>query len=276
MIYYKTAEEIELIRASCLLVGKTLGLVASMLRPGITGKEVDEAAEAFIRDHGGEPGFKGYGDFPNTLCMSLNSCIVHGVPGEREFLDGDIASIDCGVYMNGFYGDCAYTFPIGDVDEKIMQLLRVTNESLYKGIEKAVVGRRLGDISYAIQEYAGKKHKYGIVRELVGHGVGKDLHEEPQVPNYGKRGKGIVLKEGLVIAIEPMVNMGTKDIKNAKDGFGILTKDNKPSAHYEHTIAVKKGQADILSSHEYVEEAIKNNPNIKEVSLKSRIFADQI
>ncbi len=277
MIYYKTAEEIELIRASSQLVGKTLGLVASMLKPGITGLEIDKAAEAFIRSHKGAiPGFKGYGDFPATLCVSLNACVVHGIPNKKEFVDGDVVSVDCGVLMNGYYGDCAYTFPVGDVPEKVMKLLRVTNESLYRGIDNAIVGKRLGDISYAIQDYAEKKHKYGIVRKLVGHGIGKNLHEEPEVPNYGKRGRGIKLKEGLVIAIEPMVNMGTKDVEQSKDGWTILTKDRKPSAHYEHTITVKKGKADILSTHKYVEEAIKNNINIKEVSLKNRIFADQI
>ena len=275
IIYYKTAEEIELIRKSCMLVGETLGLVGSMLKPGMKGDIIDAAAEEFIRDHGAEPGFKGLYDFPSTLCVSVNSCVVHGIPSKREFRDGDIVSVDCGVYMNSFFGDCAYTFPIGDVSEEIMKLLRVTEESLYLGIENAVVGRRLGDISAAIQYHAEKKHKYGIVRKLVGHGVGRDLHEDPEVPNFGKRGKGIKLKEGLVIAIEPMVNMGTKEVSQSKDGWGILTNDKKPSAHYEHTVAVKKGKADILSTHDYVIAAIKNNPNIKEVSSKKQIFANQ-
>lgn len=275
MIYYKTAEEIELLRASNILVGKTLGIVAEMLKPGMTGAEVDKVAEEFIRDHNAVPGFKGYNDFPNTLCISKNACVVHGIPSTKPFVDGDIVSIDCGVLMNGYYGDCAYTFPIGDVSEKIMHLLRVTKESLYKGIENAIVGKRLGDISYAIQALAEKKHKYGIVRKLVGHGVGQNLHEDPQVPNHGKRGRGIKLKEGLVIAIEPMVNMGTKDVEQSKDGWTIYTKDRKPSAHFEHSVAVKKGKADILSTHDYLEEAIRKNINIKEVSINNQIFAHQ-
>lgn len=276
MIYYKTAEEIELIRQSSQLVGRTLGIVAEMLKPGITGEEIDRVAEEFIRDNGGIPGFKGLYDFPSTLCISKNSCVVHGIPEKKEFIDGDVVSVDCGVFMNDFYGDCAYTFPIGDVSEAIMNLLRITEDSLYLGIEQAVVGKRLGDVSSAIQTYAEKKNKYGIVRKLVGHGVGRELHEDPEVPNFGKRGRGVKLKEGLVIAIEPMVNMGTKEVKQSKDGWGILTADGKASAHYEHTVAVGKGQADILSTHEYVVEAIKNNVNIKEVSSKYRIFANQI
>jgi methionyl aminopeptidase len=275
MIYYKTDEEIELIRISSQMVGKTLGLVGEMLKPGVTGLSIDKAAEEFIRDNKGIPGFKNYNGFPSTLCVSLNDCVVHGIPSKKEFKDGDIVSVDCGVLLNGFFGDCAYTFAIGNVDEKTMTLLRVTNDSLYKGIENAVVGKRLGDISFAIQEYAEKKHKYGIVKKLVGHGIGKKLHEEPEVPNYGKRGKGIQLKNGLVIAIEPMVNMGTRDVDQMKDGWTILTKDRKPSAHFEHTVAVRKGKADILSTHEYVETAIKNNPNLREISTKNQIFAVQ-
>lgn len=275
MIYYKTDEEIELIRESSLLVGRTLGLVASMLKPGVTGKAIDKAAEEFIRSHDAIPGFKGLYDFPATLCISVNACVVHGIPIDKPFQDGDIVSVDCGVYKNGFYGDCAYTFPIGDVSEDIMKLLRVTEESLYIGIENAVAGKRLGDISGSIQEHAEKKHKYGVVRSLVGHGVGKSLHEDPEVPNFGKKGKGPKLKEGLVIAIEPMVNMGTKDVRQLKDGWGIVSADNKPTAHYEHTVAVKKGQADILSSHAFVVEEIKKNPNLKEVSSKNMIFANQ-
>jgi methionyl aminopeptidase len=276
MIYYKTNEEIELMRMSNQMVGRTLGLVGEMLKPGVTGESIDKAAEEFIRDNKGIPGFKGLYGFPSTLCVSLNDCVVHGIPTKKQvFKDGDIVSVDCGVILNEFYGDCAYTFAVGDVDEAIMKLLRITNESLYKGIEQAIVGKRLGDISYAIQSYAEKKHGYGIVKKLVGHGVGKELHEDPEVPNFGKRGRGIKLKEGLVIAIEPMVNMGTRDVEQMKDGWTILTKDRKPSAHFEHSVAIRKGKADILSTHEYVEAAIKNNQNLKEISTKSQIFAVQ-
>lgn len=273
MIYYKTDEEIELIRKSGQLVGKTLGLVGQLLKPGVTGAQIDKAAEEFIKDHKGVPGFKGYGGFPSTLCISSNACVVHGVPNAKEFKDGDIVSVDCGVLMNGYYGDCAYTFAIGNVEEATMNLLQVTKESLYLGIENAIIGKRLGDISFAIQDFAEKKHKYGIVRSLVGHGIGKNLHEEPEVPNFGKRGRGIVLKNGLVIAIEPMVNMGTKNVQQMNDGWTILTKDRKPSAHYEHTVAVRKGKAEILTTHEFVEDSIKKNPNLREISIKKQIFA---
>ena len=210
MIVYKTDEEIELIRESCLLVSKTLSHVASKLKPGITGKELDAEAEELIRDHGAEPGFKGYNDFPATLCISKNEEVVHGIPDNYEFKEGDIASIDCGVFMNGFFGDAAYTFAFKDVDDETLKLLQVTKASLYKGIEKAVAGKRLGDISHAIQSFTEKQHGYGVVRELVGHGLGRNLHEPPEVPNFGKQGKGIKLQEGLVIAIEPMINLGTR------------------------------------------------------------------
>ena len=195
-IYYKTDSQIALMRKSALLVSKTLALVGSLLKPGITGLQIDKAAEKFIRAHKAKPGFKGYRGFPATLCVSKNACVVHGIPDKTPFKDGDIVSVDCGVLLNGYYGDCAYTFAIGDVSEEVMELLRVTNESLYKGIGRAVVGRRIGDISYAVQEYAEKKHKYGVVRELVGHGIGRNLHEEPEVPNFGKRGRGIKMKDG--------------------------------------------------------------------------------
>lgn len=268
MILYKTKEEIEIIRENCLLVGKTLGLVASLIKPGITGLEIDKKAEAFIRDHGAEPGFKGYNGFPNTLCVSPNQCVVHGIPSDKVFEDGDIVSVDCGVFNHGYYGDAAYTFALGNVNEEKMELLRITNGSLYKGIEMAVIGGRLGDIGWAIQEYTEKENGYGVVRELVGHGLGRNLHEKPEVPNYGKRGKGPQLKEGLVIAIEPMVNLGAKAVRASKDGWTIETLDKSISAHYEHTIAVTKNGPDILSSHDYVEEAIKNNVEIQEVSIK--------
>jgi methionyl aminopeptidase len=264
-IYYKTEEEIELIRASNLLVSKTLSLVGEMLKPGVSGKQIDEKAEMFIRDNGGVPSFKGYDGFPATLCVSRNEAVVHGIPGDDPFEDGDILSVDCGVYMNGFHGDSAFTFAIGEVDEEVMKLLRATRESLYLGIEQAVAGNRIGDISHAIQMATEKKYGYGIVRELVGHGVGRDLHEKPEVPNYGRRGRGVLLKEGMVIAIEPMVNLGTKRFSQLNDGWTIITRDRKPSAHYEHSVAVKKGAADILSDHSFVEAAVKNNPELKDI-----------
>lgn len=255
MITYKSAEEIELIRESSLLVGKTLAEVAKIIRPGITPLELDRRAEEFIRDSNAIPAFKGYGDFPNTLCISLNDVVVHGIPSSKALIDGDIVSVDCGVLKNGYYGDSAYTFEIGEVNEAIKQLLKVTKESLYKGIEKAIEGMRIGDVGFAVQEHA-EKFGYGIVREMVGHGIGKNLHEKPEVPNYGKRGTGIKLSEGLVIAIEPMINLGKAPIFQDKDGWTIRTKDGKVSAHFEHTVAVKKGKADILSSFEFVEEVL--------------------
>lgn len=274
MVYYKTTAEVELIRESCLIVSKVLGLVGSLIKPGITGEELDRKAEELIRDNKGVPGFKGYNDFPSTLCISPNEEIVHGIPNKKEFQDGDIVSVDCGCLLNGFYGDAAYTFAIGDVSDGIIDLLCITNESLYKGIENAVVGKRLTDISFAVQKYVEREHSYHVVRELVGHGIGQNLHEEPEVPNFGKRGKGLKMKDGLVIAIEPMVNMGTRNIKQDKDGWTIYSEDCSPSAHYEHTVVVRKDNADILSTHQYVEVAIKNNPNIREISRKKTIFAD--
>lgn len=255
MITYKSAEEIELIRESSLLVGKALAEVAKIIRPGITPLELDRRAEEFIRDSNAIPAFKGYGDFPNTLCISLNDVVVHGIPSSKALIDGDIVSVDCGVLKNGYYGDSAYTFEIGEVPAAIKQLLKVTKESLYKGIEKAIDGMRIGDVGFAVQEHA-EKFGYGVVREMVGHGIGKNLHEKPEVPNYGKRGSGIKLIEGLVIAIEPMINLGKAPIFQDNDGWTIRTKDGKVSAHFEHTIAVKKGKADILSSFEFVEEVL--------------------
>jgi len=262
-IYIKTEEEIELLRKSDLLVSKTLSLMGEMLKPGISAKELDTKAEELIRDNGGVPSFKGYQGFPATLCVSINEAVVHGIPTDVEIKDGDIVSIDCGVYMNGFHGDAAYTFAIGDVDEEIMELLRATNKSLYLGIEQAIAGNRVGDISYAIQNYTERKLGYGVVRELVGHGVGRDLHEKPEVPNFGKRGRGPVLKEGMTIAIEPMINLGTKRVTVLKDGWTIITKDKKPSAHFEHSVVIRKNKAELLSNHEIVEKSIKNNINIK-------------
>lgn len=269
MISYKSAEEIELIRENCLLVCKTLSLAGSLLRPGITGKEIDAKAEELIRDHGAEPGFKGYKGFPATLCISINEQVVHGIPSDYEFKEDDIVSIDCGVYNNGYFGDAAYTFAFQDIDLEVMKLLVVTKESLYKAINSAVPGNRIGDIGYAVQSFTEKEHKYGVVRELVGHGLGKNLHEPPEVPNFGRRGNGIQLKEGMVIAIEPMINLGTRKVRVQKDGWTIQTGDRKPSAHYEHTIAIKKGGADILSDHDIIEKAIKNNDFLSDISIKN-------
>ncbi|AEE52597.1 type I methionyl aminopeptidase [Haliscomenobacter hydrossis] len=272
MVYYKTDEEVEFIRKSCLLVCDALAHVASIIRPGITAKEIDAAAEMVILDHGALPAFKGYRGFPATLCVSINEQVVHGIPtGNIIFQDGDIVSVDCGVQWNGFFGDAAYTFPLGNVSEKVMELCRVTKTSLYKGIEQAVAGHRIGDVSFAIQNYVEKGFQYGIVRELVGHGVGRNLHEDPEVPNYGKRGKGIKLQEGLVIAIEPMVNLGKKEVITAKDGWTVAAKDHQPSAHYEHTVVVRRNKADILSSHVPIEAAISKNSEVREVSLKGEM-----
>ena len=255
MIYYKTEEEIELVRKSSLLVAKTHAEIAGLIKPGITTLALDKIAEEFIRDKGGVPAFKGYGGFPNTLCMSPNEQVVHGIPNDKFLENGGILSVDCGVVMNGYYGDSAFTYEVGEVDAETKQLLKVTKESLYKGIEQAVAGNRIGDIGYAVQQHA-ESFGYGVVRELVGHGVGKNLHESPEVPNHGRRGKGVMLKEGLIIAIEPMINMGTKRILQHNDGWTITTIDNKPSAHFEHTIVVRKGKAEILSSFEEIEKKI--------------------
>ncbi|MDG1349393.1 MAG: type I methionyl aminopeptidase [Flavobacteriales bacterium] len=255
MIYYKTEEEIELVRKSSLLVAKTHAEIAGLIKPGITTLALDKIAEEFIRDNGGVPAFKGYGGFPNTLCMSPNDQVVHGIPNDNVLENSEILSVDCGVVMNGYYGDSAFTYEVGEVDAETKQLLKVTKESLYKGIEQAVAGNRIGDIGYAVQQYA-ESFGYGVVRELVGHGLGKNLHESPEVPNYGRRGRGVMLKEGLVIAIEPMINMGTRRITQHNDGWTITTNDNKPSAHFEHTIVVRKGKAEILSSFEEIEKKI--------------------
>lgn len=274
MIFYKTDEEIELIRQSCHLVCKTLAEVGALLKPGISSDKIDRVAEEFIRDYKAVPAFKGYRGFPASLCVSLNDAVVHGIPSEKQvFKDGDIVSVDCGVEWNGYFGDAAYTFAIGDVAEPTMQLMRVTHASLYKGIEQAVAGNRLGDIGFSIQNFVERQHGYGIVRELVGHGVGRDLHESPEVPNYGQRGRGIKLKDGLVIAIEPMVNLGKKEVRTERDGWTVHAKDGKPSAHFEHTVAVRKKSADILSDHSYIEAAIRNNPNIKELEAKKSVAA---
>ncbi|MBX3241211.1 MAG: type I methionyl aminopeptidase [Chitinophagaceae bacterium] len=263
MIFYKTKEEVELIRKSSLLVSATLAEVATYLKPGITTLQVDTFAEKFIRDNGAVPSFKNYKGFPFTCCISVNDAIVHGFPNNDILQDGDIVSVDVGVYMNGFHGDSAYTFAIGEIKPELKQLLRVTKEALYKGIEKAIVGNRVGDIAYAIQEHTERKHGYGVVRELVGHGLGRQLHEEPQVPNFGKRGTLTKLHEGLVIAIEPMINLGKKDVFYDDDGWTVRTKDGKPSAHYEHTICVQRNKADILSSFDIIEKNEKANTNLE-------------
>lgn len=256
MIYYKTEEEIEKIRESSLLVAKTLAEVAKHIVPGVTTLELDTIAYNFIKDHGAVPGFLNYKKFPNTLCISVNSAVVHGLPGSYRLNNGDIVSIDCGVLYNGFYGDSAYTFSVGEISDESKRLLQITKECLLKGIEMAVVGKRLGDISYAIQEHA-EKNNCSVVRELVGHGIGRKLHEDPEVPNYGKRGRGPLLQKGLVIAIEPMINLGKKDVVHEEDGWTVKTADGKFSAHYEHTISVENGKADILTTFKYIEEALK-------------------
>ena len=258
MIYYKSEEEINLVRESSLLVAKTHAEIAKLIKPGISSLELDQIAEEFIRDNGGKPAFKGYNGFPCTLCASPNEVVVHGIPNNEPINDGTILSIDCGVFMNGFYGDSAYTYEVGEVKKEIQLLLKVTKESLYKGIENAVSGKRIGDIGYAIQEHA-ENNDYGVVREMIGHGIGKNLHESPEVPNYGRRGSGIKLKKGLVIAIEPMINMGTRDIMQHSDGWTITTLDKKPSAHFEHTVVVREGEAEILSSFKEIEKIIKLN-----------------
>ena len=246
-------------RESAQLVSKTLGMLAPHVVPGAIPLELDKMAEEFIRDHGGIPGFLGMYDFPNTLCMSLNAAVVHGIPTKTPLDDGDIMSIDCGVLMNGFYGDHAYTFPVGNVDQETLQLLEVTKASLYKGIEQVRTGKRIEDIGAAIQAYT-EAHGYGVVRELVGHGLGADMHEEPQVPNYGKRGRGKKIQEGLVIAIEPMINAGTHKIKQLSDGWTILTGDGSMSAHFEHDVAVVDGAPDVLSTFKYIYDALGLEP----------------
>ena len=256
-IQYKSEAEIELQRESSLLVGKTLAEVAKILKPGVSTKTLDELAETFIRDNGALPGFKGYGGFPATLCISINDEVVHGIPGKRIVKDRDVVSIDCGTYKNGFYGDSAYTFAVGNVSEEVKLLLQRTKESLYLAIEQAVDGKRIGDIGYAVQNYC-ERFGYGIVRDLVGHGVGRNLHEKPEVPNYGRRGTGAKLKEGMCIAIEPMVTLGNYNIQQDSDGWTIRTIDGLPAAHFEHDIAIRKGKADVLSTFNYIEEALKN------------------
>ena len=257
MIFLKTDEEIELMREANRLVGMTLGEVAKHIAPGVTTLHLNKIAEEFIRSHGAVPSFLGYNGFPFSLCISINENVVHGFPSEYEMKEGDIISVDCGTEKNGFCGDSAYTFCVGEVSEDVKALLRTTKEALYLGIEKAVEGNRVGDIGSTVQTYCEKKG-YTVVRELVGHGIGRKMHESPEVPNYGKPGTGPLLKKGMCIAIEPMINMGSKNVVFEKDGWTVRTKDRKPSAHFEHTVAIRQGKADILSTFEFVEAVLGN------------------
>lgn len=255
MIIPKTREEIELIRHSALIVSKTLGMLAAEVKPGVTTLQLDRMAEEFIRDHGAEPGFLGMYDFPNSLCMSPNAQVVHGIPNKEPLKEGDIISIDCGAYKNGFYGDHAYTFEVGEIDPETRRLLEVTKECLYVGIRELKTGNRVGDVGYAIQQHA-ESNGFGVVRELVGHGLGAKMHEDPEMPNYGRRGRGKKFVEGMVVAIEPMINAGTHRIKQLRDGWTILTADNKPSAHFEHDVAIIDGKPELLSTFHYIYEAL--------------------
>ncbi len=260
MIYLKSKEEIELMRQSNLLVSRTHAMLAAEIYEGVSTLKLDKLAEEFIRDNGGIPGFLNYNGFPNTLCISINDVVVHGIPKGNQLKSGDIVSIDCGAVLDGFHGDSCYTFEVGEVSPEVKSLLVCTKESLYKGIEKAVAGNRLGEVGYAIQKHA-ESHGYSVVRELVGHGIGKNLHEEPEVPNYGKPGRGVKLAKNMTIAIEPMINMGKKEIYQEKDRWTIRTKDGKPSAHFEHTIAITDGEADILSDFSLIEEVLNKRMN---------------
>jgi len=262
MIQYKTKEEIELMRESCLLVGKAQAEIAKIIRPGISTLQLNKVAEEFILDHKGKPSFKNYNGFPYATCISVNDAVVHGFPTNEELIEGDIVSVDIGIFKNGFHGDSAYTFAVGKVHGELLRLLKVTKESLYLGIEKARHGNRVGDIAFAIQEYTEKMHGYGVVRELVGHGLGRSLHEDPKVPNYGKKGTGAKLKEGMVLAIEPMINLGVKEVYYDDDEWTVRTKDKKPSAHFEHDVCITKGKADVLSSFTEIEAAEKGNINL--------------
>lgn len=264
MIYLKTEEEIDLIKVSAQLLGKAHAEVATWVKPGITTGKLDAVAEEYIRDNGGIPSFKGFNRFPASLCISVNEVVVHGIPGGYVLKEGDIVSIDCGVKLNGYHSDSAYTYPVGEVSKEVMNLLTATKRSLYKGIEQAVDGLRIGDIGHAVQSYV-EERGYTVVRELVGHGVGKDLHEAPEVPNYGKRGKGIRLREGMVLAIEPMINLGGKGVVQERDGWTIRTNDRKYSAHFEHTVVVRKGKAEILTTFDYIEKVTANTSLMVEV-----------
>jgi methionyl aminopeptidase len=256
MVFYKTEDEIELIRQSALILSKAHGEIALLIKEGVSTATLDKRAEEFIKDSGAVPSFKNYNGFPYSLCISVNSTVVHGMPGNYILNDGDVISVDGGVYYKGFHSDCAYTHAVGEVSEEVAQLLTVTKESLYKGIDKAVVGSRIGDVGFAIQQYA-EGFGYGVVRELVGHGIGKNLHESPEVPNYGKRGQGLKLQNGLVLAIEPMINLGSRHIVQEDDGWTIRTRDNKPSAHFEHTVVIRKDKAEVLTTFDYIDKVKK-------------------
>jgi len=262
MIIIKNNDEIELMRKSALLVSKTLSVIAAEIKSGINTLSLDKMIGEFIRDHNAIPSFLNYNGYPFNSCISVNDVVVHGFPNKRELRDGDIISVDIGVILNGWHGDHAYTFAIGDPGKDVMQLIKVTKESLYKGIEKTIANNRVGDISFAIQEHTEKKYGYGVVRELVGHGLGRSMHEDPQVPNFGKRGSGVKLKEGMVLAIEPMINLGKKEVFTEDDGWTVRTKDGKPSVHFEHDVCVKKNSADILSDYAPIEAAEKANVNL--------------
>lgn len=254
MVHLKTDEEISIIREGARILGRAHGEIASRVRPGVKTIELDRIAEEFIRDHGAVPSFKNYnGSFPSSLCISVNDVVVHGIPGNYELREGDVVSIDCGVYYKGYHSDSAYTYPLEGVSEQVLLLLMRTYESLLRGIEQAKAGNRVGDISFAIQSYV-ESFGYGVVRELVGHGVGKNLHEDPEVPNYGKRGKGVKLVPGMVFAIEPMINMGTRRVVQDRDGWTIRTADRRPSAHFEHMVAIREKETEVLTTHEYIEE----------------------
>lgn len=256
MIHYKTPEEIEVMRESAQIVSKTLGLMAELIEPGITPLQLDKIADEFIRDHRGVPAFLGLYDYPNSIITSVNEQVVHGIPTDRPLQEGDVVGVDIGVLKNDFYGDHAYTFAVGEIKPDVLKLLKVTKESLDIGIQQFVAGNRIGDVSFAIQQYA-EKHGYGVVRELVGHGLGRKMHESPEVPNFGKRGRGSKIQEGLVVAIEPMINMGTRRVIQLNDGWTIVTADKKPSAHFEHDVALVNGKPEVLSTFKFVEEALQ-------------------
>lgn len=256
MIYLKTDEEIEFMRAANQLVGRTLAEVAKIIAPGVSTKTLDKRAEEFIRDHGATPAFLGYQGFPGSMCISVNDQVVHGIPSHKTILqEGDIVTLDCGTKLAGFTGDSAYTFAVGEISEEVHKLLKTTKESLYVGIEQAVAGNRTGDIGYAVQRYC-EARGYHVVRELTGHGIGVNLHESPEVPNYGKRGTGTELRNGMCICIEPMINIGSKNVVQERDGWTIRTKTRKPSAHFEHCVAIRDGKADILSSFDFIAEVL--------------------
>ena len=262
MIIYKTDFEVALLKQSALLVSKTLAEVAKILKEGVTTMQINDLCDSYVRDNNAIPSFLNYSGYPYSVCTSVNDVVVHGFPNNDALKTGDIVSIDMGVILNGWHGDHAYTFAIGEINDTVKQLIKVTKESLYKGIEKAIVNNRIGDISYAIQEHTEFRNKYGVVRELVGHGLGKNLHEDPQVPNYGKRGTMSKLKENLVIAIEPMINMGSKDVFTDEDGWTVRTKDGMLSVHFEHDVCVKRGKAQILSDYSIIEKAERENINL--------------